>query len=60
MELCIWHIDGDTSYFLNVENLETSDKVIKFDYFGQASQKQKRATFNLDQIAGWSIEISSD
>lgn len=53
--LVIWYKNGTTSYFENVSNF-TADYILSFNYFGISSQKQRTATFNLNNIAGYALE----
>ena len=54
--LIVWLLEGETLKFEGVENLETNDNELKFDYFGVSTQVKRSAVFNQINIAGFALE----
>jgi hypothetical protein len=55
-ELTIWHVGGHADHFINVTNVEVTTYSLSFDYFGQSTQKHRRASFYIDSLAGWAFD----
>lgn len=58
--LVIWFKNGNTAYFERVtgfnETCSGPELVIRFNYFGVASQVERNANFNKNTIAGFALE----
>ena len=54
--LIVWLLEGETMKFEGVENLETNDNELKFDYFGGSTQVKRSAVFNQIIIVGFALE----
>ena len=54
--LIVWLLTGETMKFEGVENLDTNDNELKFDYFGVSTQVKRSAVFNQINIAGFALE----
>ena len=55
MELAIYFTSGGVAYFKEVTGFEERKHEIVFNYFGQASQRHRRAKFSIKKVAGWSL-----
>lgn len=55
MELAIYFNNGAVAYFKQVKAFEEGKAEIKFAYFGEHSQRNRQAKFNIATIAGWSL-----
>ena len=56
-ELAVYFKDGNVAYFNNVTRfkIDEYEDIIKFNYFGIASQLNRSACFNTNVIAGYSL-----
>lgn len=55
--LIIWLNNGNTCKFEQVEILQETGDVIKFQYFGVSTQVKRTAVFHRENIAGYALEI---
>lgn len=55
-DLIIWLKSGQTMKFEKVTDFSLLGNSIGFNYFGVSTQKQRKATFYKDNIAGYALE----
>ena len=55
-ELAIYFTNGHVAYFKKVKNVDVfDDDYLTFEYFGEASQLDRYASFERRNIAGYSL-----
>lgn len=59
-ELALYFTNGQVAYFIDVRNFEENEDEIRFEYFGQASRRNRLAIFTKGTYSGISITVDSD
>lgn len=59
--LVIWFKNGNTAFFQKVSDVESGIEevgceTVTFKYFGQSTQVERQAIFNLENIAGFALD----
>lgn len=58
-ELALYFTNGQVAYFIDVRNFEENEDEIRFEYFGQASRRNRLAIFTKGTYSGISITTDS-